>query len=45
MTSWGKRHNDDPENTDIKNRRLNIEAVMKMDDYFTICQYKTGKFK
>ena len=28
-------------NTLTKNWRLKIEAVTKMDDYFTICQYKT----
>ena len=29
------------ENTLTKNRRLKIESLTKMDDYFTICQYKT----
>ena len=29
------------ENTLTKNRRLKIESLTKLDDYFTICQYKT----
>ena len=33
------------ENTHTKNLRLKIEAVTKMDDYFTICQYKIKKPK
>ena len=33
------------ENTHTKNRRLKIEAVTKMDDYFTNCQYKIKKPK
>ena len=28
------------ENTLTKNRRLKIGSLTKMDDYFTICQYK-----
>ena len=33
------------ENTLAKNQRLKTEAVTKMDDYFTICQYKTEEPK
>ena len=33
------------ENTHTKNGRLNIEAVTKMGDHFTICQYKTEESK
>ena len=33
------------ENTYAKNQKLKIEVVTKMDNYFTICQYKTEKPK
>ena len=33
------------ENTYAKNRKLKIEVVTKMDNCFTICQYKTEKPK
>ena len=31
------------ENTLTKNRRLKIGSLTKMDDYFTICLYKTDE--
>ena len=33
------------ENTDTRKRRLKIEAVTKMDHWFTMCQYKREKSK
>ena len=35
----------DLRNTNAKTQRFDIEAVSKMDDCFTICQYKTEELK